>query len=334
MPVVIKASNNGFVDATKKLICLPSYLGLAGERREALRRAALATAAAAAMALSALPAHADIVTITDSNASATVNTGSSLGMDSLTVDGVDQLFQQWFWYRTAASGAASPINTLTQHSVSKPISEGGSEAENQMEVNYTGTYSAVVGTSVPFSIDVTYSVTGSPPSGAQLGEIIKIQNGPGSTASLPMTFIQYNDYDLNGTADGDTITLSGGTPPNTATQTKSGSTTTSLETVTTTLDLSHYQVEAGTSSTILNELGGSGFTTLSDGALSAGPGDAKWAWEWDVTIPANSTFTISKERDISGVPEPASAMIMLGGMSLWSLRRPRRAKSARAQRTT
>ena len=97
MPVVIKASNNGFVDATKKLICLPSYLGLAGERREALRRAALTTAAAAAMAATALPAYAIVPpsTITDANASATIYTGSSFGLDNFSVNGINQVQQQW-----------------------------------------------------------------------------------------------------------------------------------------------------------------------------------------------------------------------------------------------
>jgi hypothetical protein len=46
MPVVIKASDNGFVDAAKKLICLPSYLRPTNERRDSLMRSAAAVATA------------------------------------------------------------------------------------------------------------------------------------------------------------------------------------------------------------------------------------------------------------------------------------------------
>jgi hypothetical protein len=42
MSVGLKASNNGFVDATKKLICLPSYLMPTNERHDSLKRSAAA----------------------------------------------------------------------------------------------------------------------------------------------------------------------------------------------------------------------------------------------------------------------------------------------------
>src|SRR5580704_4018382 len=103
MPVVIKKSDNGFVDPTRKLVCLPSYLGLVGERRDALRRAAAvasATAAAAAFSLSSLPAQADVVNLTATSPTVTaqINTGSSVGLDSLIINGTQQINQQQVYF--------------------------------------------------------------------------------------------------------------------------------------------------------------------------------------------------------------------------------------------
>src|SRR5208282_4172820 len=97
MPVVIKKSDNGFVDATRKLVCLPSYLGLVGARRDALRRAAAAAsaaAAAAAFSFASLPAQGDVVNLSDNGVTAQINTGTSAGLDSLVVNSTQQVNQQ------------------------------------------------------------------------------------------------------------------------------------------------------------------------------------------------------------------------------------------------
>ena len=54
---------------------------------------------------------AQLVTLTDGGSTATVDLGSSAGMNSWTVNGQNQLNQQWFWYR-ANGGTAQPINTI------------------------------------------------------------------------------------------------------------------------------------------------------------------------------------------------------------------------------
>ena len=60
-----------------------------------------------------LPGHgiAQIVTLNDGGSSATIDLGSSAGMNNWTVLGQNQLNQQWFWYRTDG-GAPQPINTI------------------------------------------------------------------------------------------------------------------------------------------------------------------------------------------------------------------------------
>ena len=54
----------------------------------------------------ALVKRADAVTftLTDLNSSAQINDASQNGMFNWTVNGVNQLAQQWFWYRTGSTG--------------------------------------------------------------------------------------------------------------------------------------------------------------------------------------------------------------------------------------
>ncbi len=47
--------------------------------------------------------HADIV-LTDDNSTAVFDLNSSDGMKDWTVDGVDHMQRQWFWYRVGSSG--------------------------------------------------------------------------------------------------------------------------------------------------------------------------------------------------------------------------------------
>src|SRR5450759_3648143 len=52
------------------------------------------------------------LTITNMNSSVTVDPLSQAGMNNWTVDGVNQMYQQWFWYRIGATGPESAINTI------------------------------------------------------------------------------------------------------------------------------------------------------------------------------------------------------------------------------
>jgi hypothetical protein len=43
-----------------------------------------------------------------------------------------------------------------------------------------------------------------------------------------------------------------------------------------------------------------------------GPADATWAYQWDVIIPRNGTFQISKDKNLNArvIPEPASLVLV------------------------
>ena len=72
----------------------------------------------------ALTVQGQIVTLTDKSAVAVVNLDSgasnALGMTSWTIAGINNLAQQWFWYRIGDNGAESPINAIGGLSFSQP----------------------------------------------------------------------------------------------------------------------------------------------------------------------------------------------------------------------
>jgi hypothetical protein len=314
MPVVIKKSDNGFVDATRKLICLPSYLGLVGERRDALRRAAAvasATAAAAAFSLSSLPAQADVVNLTATSPTVTaqINTGSSVGLDSLIINGTQQINQQQVYFRTGGSpGEAAPVSTLTQSAITS--------SATTLDVTYTGEYLSTN----QFTIEDVYSLT-SQTNGAGMSFTVTAKNN--SSTAIPLTLIEYSDFDLNATPNNDTIAFSGG-PVNTATQTDGGTGVT-MQNQPSTPTPTSYEGELD-NTTILSKIGGTGFTTLNDNQPNPSTqGNVTYAFQWDTTLAANTgSESLSLNWTLQNVPEPASVTMVLGLASMCGLRRPRR----------
>jgi len=256
-------------------------------------------------------AGAQTYTLADANSQATVDTASSAGMNSWSVDGQNQLSQQWFWYRIGNTGTGNPdqpINTLSAASVNQPVA-------NLLKTTYTGSQ---------LRIEVDYTLNGQDPGsgGADMQETIKIKNV--SLAGYTLHFFQYSDFDLGGSPLGDSVALNvdQGTGLFTgATQSKLNINLT--ETTSQTSDIpfaSHGEVD--TFNNTLTRLGTS--YDLNDNA-SAGPGDVTWALEWNLNIAAGQTITISKDKLISGVavPEPSAlALAVLGlGFAAFAVRR-------------
>src|ERR1700674_2572643 len=67
----------------------------------------------------ATPAFAAPVVLSDLNSTATIDTsascspiGNQCGMTSWTVNGISQLYTQWFFFRTSTTATAQGIDTL------------------------------------------------------------------------------------------------------------------------------------------------------------------------------------------------------------------------------
>lgn len=250
-----------------------------------------------------------IYTLSSGNSSVSIDVGSPTGMYNWTVDGQNQLNQQWFWYRKGNNGPASSLDTISSPAASLLTA-------SVLSTTYANTQ---------FSVNVLYSlIGGAPQSGtSDLSEQISIQNLTGSTLSFD--FFQYADFNLGGTPNNDTGQLDkNGKKYGGVTQYNSPGCRVSENVDAAVSQPANYGeigTGSGANSTILNLLKNPGFTHLNDqNNTPPGGGNVNWGLEWDANIAPGGTFIISKDLNVVGVvgvvpvPEPAAWTFVLMGL--------------------
>jgi len=227
-------------------------------------------------------------TLTDLNSVFIVDTALNPGQ--WTVDGVQQLYLQGFWWRVGTTGGEAYLGGLYTSAVQN--------AANILTVDYNG--------DTRFEVTVTYTLYGGNPGSqtSDVAESIRIHNKGG--VSSGMHFFQYADFDLGGTAGDDVLNFPNA---NTVNQQDSGGSAMLSETVVAPA-ASHH--EGSLYPTLFNSLNDSNPTTLSDqppyggGSIS---GDVAWGFQWDTSL--SSDLIISKDKHLSQVPEPGT-LVLLG----------------------
>jgi len=238
-----------------------------------------------------VPSEAQLYTLSDNDSSVQVNLNS--GVSDWQIDGVNQLNQQWFYYRVGSSGPESAIQSIAAPSL---ISDGSANSPSTLSATYAnGTISVATG----------YSFQAAGNGSAQLTETITVKNVSGSSQAFH--FFEYANFDLGGVSGNQNVQFNT-LQHNLVTQSGNGITfnETAIAAGVT------YEVQAGLNDGNLFGLTDGNPTAL-DNTLSAGPGDVNYAFEWDKTLNNNGSFIISKIMTVT-VPEPSSLALIASGM--------------------
>lgn len=237
----------------------------------------LAIVALAAWAAAAPAAVIGPVALDDLNSHVEIDPTSPSGMVTWSVDGVDHLATQTFYYRIGSTGPILPLAGLPL-TATRLLDANFDPGDDTLLLRYAGT---------GFTVTSSYMLKG-----GQLGSLtsdIAEQLSFDNTSAGPLSIqvFQYTNLLLNSTPN-DTLQLLGG---NTAQQ----SDALTFAEVVATPRPTHYQ--AGTAPLDL--------AALSD---YAGPaiGNAAYAFQWDRTIPAGGSFILSFDKQLYPVPEPAA----------------------------
>jgi len=243
-------------------------------------------------------------TLTDGNASTTIDLNSPAGMTSWVIDGVNILNQQSFFYRTNPGGVGSSISPLSLTQL----------LPNSLSATFGGT---------GFNVTTVYTlIGGAAGSGtADLAEQIKIQNT--TSSPLVFNFFQYANFAGSGIVElgqnsrgfFNEAFISGG-----------GLVVT--ENLDTGISPGADKGQVGDPTTILNDITTSpGFNPNSTD--TSGPG--AWVLEWQRSIGANGSLIISKDLNAAGVtaaPEPpAWSLVSIGLIAFGALKQYRSRRS-------
>jgi hypothetical protein len=257
---------------------------------------------------------AKIYSIANGNSSFQVNDSTdgstSASMASWLVDNVNQVNQEWFYYRIGSTGQEYPIENLSSGSPSSASVDG-----TTLTLTYANSsYSAVV----KYSMN-TANAWGSGKS--QIGVGVNFFNNTGS--SQPVHLFEYDNFDLTAGSDAQSMAMSRSGNHIALSQTLGsysyansiigGSVTTPIE----------FQVAAA--STILSSLTDNSTTTLV-GPNSAGPiANVAGAIEWDaLNLASGSSLQLSETLSLQ-VPEPSALALIALGLIAWAVPRKRRA---------
>jgi hypothetical protein len=214
----------------------------------------------------------DLITLQDRNSILRINPASSDGAFSWNVDGVEHLYQQWFWLRQSASGGQSSLDTL-----GLPL--GVSLSSSNATINYVG---------AGLNVNVGFVLQGrAPGSGASdLAQTLALQNTTSSAITLHV--FQYSDFEMGG----DSVSF-----PTANSVVQSGGTGTMTQTVQSPVPSAW---EASFYPGSFSRISGSTAVTLGNTITPPLTGDQTFGYQWSASLSAGQTLNIAWTQSIRG----------------------------------
>ncbi len=245
---------------------------------------------------------APLFVLEDHNSTVSFDAGSQAGTFDWLVDGTSHLVQQWFWFRIGNNPEQS-IDTLPLTGAS--VTDTNPFSDNRPDALFLRYENAGL------KIEPTFILRGANVGSysSDLAEQIKITNK--GTSTITISFFQYADFDLNGTAFDDSVSIFAG---NHVVQTE-GPVVMSESVV---APLPAF-FEAEYHPVTLAKLNDGFADNLNNNGFRAN-GNLTWAFQWNFTIQAGKSVLISKDKQV--VPTPG-AMALLGLAGALALRRKR-----------
>ncbi len=265
----------------------------------------------------ALQLNAQTFTLNNLNSIVSINASSPAGMSSYLVDGVNQVKQQWFYFRIGDSGPNLSIDSIG-NLVASQVDPA------TLDLSYTDLPS-----SPNYRARVQYLLTGKGSGSGQsiLGETVTFYNT--SAANLSLRLFDYSDFDVAGALNNDVVTLSRlalGPPSNRSYQTSFGQTNGAFFVNSTAISGTNNssRFEANYFNQTLQKILNGTPSSLNNNP-TATAGDLTAAVEWDVTLLPGTSLQISKTINLV-VPEPSSAAMLGLGLVAWVLTRRNKAR--------
>lgn len=265
--------------------------------------ASLILASAAATALAGPGGSGDVL-LEDANSSATFNTES--GQVSWVVDGVENLFDQSFYFRRDTDTREYQVNDANLGLVGFFASDTNPFIDNRQD-----TFASLYADGSGLEIETTFTLRGGTngSNNSSISELISVSNN--SNQSMTLSIFQFVDMDMGGDFSDDWASV---VDANVVQQWDDSNFVS--ETVATPVP-TLFQV--GNQFDIASALNDDDIDNL-DGTASAGPTDIGWAFQWDITVAAGQSFLISIEKAI--VPAPGSiALLAFAGIATTRRRR-------------
>jgi len=233
------------------------------------------------------------VTAPNNSSSFQVNLSGGSGLSDWQFSGVNQLYKQWFYY-SLDSGTVNSIDTIASPSSIVNRTTGLAPFVSSIYAN------------LAISVSTKFSLNNTP----TLQDTITVLNPSSSGQTHVFHFYQYSDFDLGGIPGSQNVQFYNNGSGSYYEVKQSGGAA-SLDVTVSASNPS--EVQAGLYDGNQFGLGNGNSAPTLNNTLAAGPGDAVFAYEWDLTLVPGGSFQISELQTVS-VPEPSPVALMASGL--------------------